>query len=62
MCVWQLFKEKKPPAYGKNSKLAWHRGQKGPFNTFSKNVFSKRVSMENLLKKLLLKNYWYMNL
>ena len=42
MCVWQLFKEKKPPAYGKNSKLAWHRGQKGPFNTFSKNVFFKK--------------------
>jgi hypothetical protein len=23
-----------------------HRGQKGPFNTFSKNIFSKRVSVD----------------
>ena len=23
-----------------------HRGWKGPFNTFSKNIFSKRVSMD----------------
>ena len=23
-----------------------HRGRKGPFNTFSKNIFSKRVSID----------------
>ena len=28
------------------SPKAMHRGQKGPFNTFSKNIFSKRVSVD----------------
>ena len=29
-----------------NKKGGGHRGWKGPFNTFSKNIFSKRVSID----------------